>query len=191
MSFKEFLKEHYINIFDRAGHPDHYDHAWDMVQKSYAPIGGIKGSGFSSKEDMKKNIDVKLKRRGQKFTSAVFYKKKGGRKIVAVASDLTSDGKTDLINTLKAEFKTKRSYIEASGPLLHTLVKHLGSDIHQHIIPRHKVNDFIDDKISEPDSNDPTVHRYPELKDHLYQREIGGTPITKLMLGHKGKGMMC
>ena len=32
------------------------DQAWEMLNKTYAPIGGIKGSGFSSREDMIKNI---------------------------------------------------------------------------------------------------------------------------------------
>ena len=34
------------------------DEVWDMLQTAYSSIGGIKGSGFESKEDMIKKIET-------------------------------------------------------------------------------------------------------------------------------------
>lgn len=59
LSFKQYISENYKNFIGPKSHIDRKkwaDQAWDIVQKSYAHIGGIKGSGFKSKQDMIDNI---------------------------------------------------------------------------------------------------------------------------------------
>ena len=54
ISFKRFLEERFVNALpkDEDLKAKYADKAWELLQKSYAPIGGIKGKGFESKEDM-------------------------------------------------------------------------------------------------------------------------------------------
>ena len=187
--FKSFITEHYVNLI--GDHPDkekHAEHVHSMLQRSYAAIGGIKGNGFQSPQHMVKHIHHwKLVRKGGKIVSGVFYKNKGGRKIVATAHDGSDEGRDSLKHTLHHEFKTHRSYVEASGPLFGALHKMIGKDdIHKHVVPRKDVNKHIDDQISKPPEHDEMVAKYPHLKDHFYQRDIGGHKHTKIILGHPG-----
>lgn len=49
LSFSQYLNENYKNFIGPQSIPQRekwIDQAWDIVQKSYAPIGGIKGSGL-------------------------------------------------------------------------------------------------------------------------------------------------
>ena len=94
-TFKRFLEERFVNLL----HDDPRKHQYanevhGMLQKAYEKIGGIHGSGFRDKHDMIKNIPMwKLKKKGGKIVSAVFYKDKDGRKSVATASDGSEEGK--------------------------------------------------------------------------------------------------
>jgi hypothetical protein len=56
--FSEFLQERFLNYFERDAQKKNevVDEVWNILQVSYKPIGGIKGKGFQSKEDMMKNI---------------------------------------------------------------------------------------------------------------------------------------
>ena len=54
MRFKEFITETFVNIigFDdtaQANKEKYKDIVWQLLQKSYASIGGIKGSGFANR----------------------------------------------------------------------------------------------------------------------------------------------
>lgn len=165
-------------------------HVFNMLQKSYSPIGGIAGSGFKSPDDMVKNIHMwKLTKRNGEITHASMYKKtsSGTRKRVAVTTNQTEQGKKDLVHSITADLKQKRSFSEVSGPLLHVLANHLGDDIHNHIIKREHVSNYINHDIEPVSHDNPTVQKFPHLKDHLYTRSIGGVKITKLMLGHESK----
>ena len=53
---KELLFESYQNIFDEETKRKYANEVFELLQNAYSKIGGIKGSGFSSPEDMIQNI---------------------------------------------------------------------------------------------------------------------------------------
>ena len=86
----EELQEGFTNLLPHHGElkRKHVDAVWDMLQHSYAKIGGIHGSGFSSKEDMIAKIPMwKIGKTGGRVNSVVLYKDKEGRKSVAAGTD--------------------------------------------------------------------------------------------------------
>ena len=189
-TFKEFLLvERYINIFSKEDKEKFVDEVWNMIQKSYTPIGGTKGFGFSSKEDFIQNIPCwKLLKKENKIIAVVVYRDKEGRKLVAVATDGSPEGKSGLLNMFKEEFKTGRSYFEISGTILKFLYNNLGKElILQYAIKPSDVQSIlIGDDILPLDSEDSEVKIFPALKDFFYRREIGGHIHTKIMLGRSG-----
>jgi hypothetical protein len=191
MQFRQFLREAYVNLIGNDPKKrDYASHVFNMLQKSYAPIGGIAGSGFKSPDDMIQNIHMwKLTRRNGQITHASMYKKtrSGFRKRVAVTTDQTEQGKKDLLHSVGEDLKQHRSFSEVSGPLLHVMVKHLGNDILKHAVKREHVNQYINHPIEPVHPEHEMAQKYPHLKDHLYTRKIGGISITKLLLGHKSK----
>jgi uncharacterized glyoxalase superfamily protein PhnB len=85
------------------------------VHKAYESQGGIKGSGFGSVEDMDKHIPmIKFNRQNGKINAAAYYKDKNGRKMVAMATDQTEEGKNAMAKIMKAEFEKNRSHFELS-----------------------------------------------------------------------------
>jgi hypothetical protein len=189
--FRSFLIEKFINLIgDDPKKHEYKEHLFNMVQKSYSPIGGIAGSGFKSADDMVKNVHMwKLTRRNGQITHASFYKKtpKGERKRVAVTTDGTDQGKKDLRHSIKSDLTQKRSFSEVSGPLMHVLANDLGHDIHHHAVKREDIHKYMSKDIEPVAHDNPVLQKYPHLKDHLYTRPIGGVKITKLMLGHKAQ----
>ena len=185
------LKEHYVNAppNDMQTKKKYADEVWDMLNKSYAKVGGLHGSGFSSKEDMIKNIPFwKMITRNGKLVAVILYKDKGGRKRVAMGTDGTIEGKQAMIDTNKEEIKMQRSYVEISGPSLSMFLRKIPG-FESTCIPYRKVSGIIDDEIKRPPENDPEILKHPELKDYFYQRMIGGSWHTKLMTGKPGVEM--
>lgn len=75
ISYKEFLTENFKNLFvkDKSKRLIYIDEVWDILQSSYADNGGIKGKGFSSKQDIIDNIPFwKLFTRNNKILVAIF-----------------------------------------------------------------------------------------------------------------------
>ena len=95
-TFKEFineqryqlLSERFINLIgDDERKEDYRDQVWNLLQTSYKPIGGIKGTGFKSPDDMVKNIPFwKMAVKDGKVEAVIMYRDKGGRKSVAMGS---------------------------------------------------------------------------------------------------------
>lgn len=89
MKFVEFLQgelnERFINALpnDDDIKQKFADQVWDVLQYSYRELGGLKGSGFNSKEDMIKNIPFwKMVTKNGVVHAVVMYKDRGGRKSV-------------------------------------------------------------------------------------------------------------
>ena len=187
--FKEFLLERFINLFniDRKEREKYADEVWELLQKSYAKIGGIKGSGFNSKQDMIDNIPFwKLTKKNGKIIVANFYKDKNGRKRVATATDGSDEAKKALANILVQEFS--RSYFEVSKGMLKFLINLVGMDfIKKYAKTPKEAGKILKKDISLPDDNDSHMVKYPELKDFLYQRKIASKLETKILLGTTGK----
>jgi hypothetical protein len=125
--FEEFLNERFLNVFSDSEKQPFVDDVWEIIQKSYAKIGGIHGSGFKSKEDMIKSIPMwKVVRKNGVIVAVALYKDKEGRKRVAVGTNGTEEGKASIREIAENDFK--RAYFEVSGPSFGSLRKSLGVD---------------------------------------------------------------
>ena len=155
------------------------DRLYDMLQKAYEPIGGLKGAGFNSPQDMIDNIPMwKVFRRGNDIKAAMFYKDKGGRKRVAVAPDGTMEGKRMLGKMLNDEYATNRAYAEISGNSLRFHKAILGEDILNDItIPAQQAVEHL--KLS-PD-------QYQIINKYEYARQLSDSMVPKRMIGTLGK----
>lgn len=188
---KFLLTETYINVFDEKSKRKYIDDVWDILQSSYAKIGGIHGSGFSSKQDMIDNMPFwKLARVGGKIVAVAIYKDKKGRKRVAAGTDGSREGKTAFADIASSDLSQGRSYSELSGPSLVFVKKRYKGDLQKHLIKPQDVEAILGTKIEYPvGDQDAEVLLHPELKDYFYTREIGGGSHTKLMLGTPEKSI--
>lgn len=187
-SFGEYLTERYKNLIGEDPVKDQYkDVVFAMLQKSYAPIGGIHGSGFRNPGDMVKNIPFwKLVMRDGQIVAGAFYKDKGGRKRVAIATDGSPEGKTGLQGILREDYQ--RAYFEISDRSLSFQAKLLGYDFLKRFAKTPAQAAAISgDPVSPVPSDDPEVTRHPPLAPYFYQRVIGGKLHTKIMFGTTGK----
>lgn len=195
LSFKQYISENFKNFIgpkSKADREKWADQVWDILQKSYAPIGGIKGSGFSSKQDMIDNIPFwKIYTKNDKVVAAAFYKDKGGRKSVAIATDGSDLGKKIVGDIFKASLGV--SYGEKSGPALGTMMKTVSWDELKNFLMTpdqvEKVTGetviaatkFGYENLDEKDKK--TYDKFPQLKPYFYVRELGGEMHLKVSMG--------
>jgi hypothetical protein len=191
------LTERYINLIGNDPKKSQYaDEVFALLQKAYADIGGIRGNGFNSPEDMVAKIPFwKLVKKDGRIVAAVLYKDKNGRKSVAVGTDGSPEAKRAYQDAIKQE--PKRSYSEKSKASLGAFIKHAGN-IEQHaqtpeqaekvlqepVIPMAgmRPEDWpVDDK--ERAATLQTIQKYPELERYGYFRDIGGVNSFKVMVG--------
>lgn len=199
--FKSFITEKYVNLFqkDQEEKREYVAAVWDMVQKSYAPVGGIKGSGFTNKEDMIQNIPFwKVIKKNGTVVAALLYKDKSGRKRVATCSDGSLAAKKLLANAMKQE--AKRGYFEVSKASWGFIRKLLDqSDLVGFMIDPTTAGKYLKKDIIELgdlsvavldaaglNPNDPANKPY---KDFIYGRKLGGSIQAKLMIGSLGKSI--
>lgn len=198
ISFREFrLCESFRNFVGDKSIPERRkwsSRAYSMLQKAYASIGGIKGSGFTSEEDMIQNIPFwKLYTRGDTIKVSIFYKDKDGRKIVAVATDGSRESKKILSSILKADFKV--SWGEVSKALLTFILSNIPlTMIREVLLTPNQVQQIMKDKeilsvtdelLSQVGDFDRKIYmRYKKtLGEYFYIREIGGSLFIKLSIG--------
>jgi hypothetical protein len=185
------INERFVNLIGNdQKKSDYAEELYDILQKSYEPIGGIHGSGFENSQSMIEKIPFwKLAVKDGKIVAAILYKDKQGRKSVAVATDQSTIGKQQLANIIFADFS--RAYIEVSSKMLSFLKKNTPTGfLNKNAIAFEKVQQLVkDDEIRRPSPNDEEIKRHPELRDFFYQREIGGQWHTKIMLGAPGKNI--
>ena len=189
------LRESYRNLIGASSIDDRkpwLDQAWNIIQSSYASIGGIKGSGFQSKEDLLTQIPFwKLYTRGDHLLAANFYKDKNGRKVVASASDGTLDGKRAIQDMLKSSLNI--AYGERSGGSLGLMMKTIPWHILRHfLLTRQELEQLTGEKTYEvtPElktrltSGDQRLwNRFTQLHDYFYIRELGGELHMKVAIG--------
>ena len=146
---------------------------YNLLQKAYADIGGLKGNGFRDINDMVQNIPfIKIYRISTEIKGVIAYKDKQGRKIVALGTDGSSEGRKFIISVFRDQLLQGKAYIEASNKCIRFIEKIftpaelkciiIKPDTAQQILP--------DDKI-EP------------IDDEEYARDIGGHMHPKKMLG--------
>ena len=186
MKFAKFLNEKYLNLFtntkDVISRNEYKDEVYELLQKAYKVIGGIKGNGFNSADDMVKNMPFwKIAKVKGKIVAIILYKDKNGRKAVAMATDGSRDGILKLKDILKNELS--RSYMEASSNALRFAIKFLGVELlKKYAISIDDVKQLLhDDEILEGSEKYKTD--YPDLADYFYSRKIGSSIETKIMIG--------
>lgn len=195
LSFKQYISENYKNFIGPSSKPQRKkwaDQAWEILQKSYAPIGGIKGNGFNSKQDMIDNIPFwKLYTKGENLVAAVFYKDKNGRKSVAIATDGSDLGKKIVSDVYKSSLGV--SYGEKSGAALGTMMKTIPWDTLKNFmftpsqlekISGEKVVTVDEFGVENLDTKDKfTYDKFPKLRPYFYVRELGGEMHLKAAMG--------
>ncbi len=186
MKFAEFLNEKYLNLFTNTkgviSRNEYKDEVYELLQKAYKDIGGIKGNGFNSADDMVKNMPFwKIAKVKGKIVAIILYKDKNGGKAVAMATDGSRDGILKLKDILKNELS--RSYMEASSNALRFAIKFLGVELlKKYAISIDDVKQLLhDDEILEGSEKYKTD--YPDLADYFYSRKIGSSIETKIMIG--------
>ena len=191
-TFKQFLAEGYKNLFTPEQKQKYAPEAFAQLQKAYAKIGGIKGSGFRDEEDFIENIPLwklRFSREGHLLAGA-YYKDTAGRKRVAISSDGSKEGKKIVADIMVSDVLHGRAYAEQSEGSLAFLVKQMGYvELKKHAIPFKKVSTILGKQIEHPEHSDHELHLHPELKEFLYSRMINGEMITKLMIGAPNKSL--
>ncbi len=115
------LKEAYVNLISEEDKEKYSDVVWEILQKTYAPLGGFKSA--SSKEELIKDSFLwKLVRRNNKIVAVAIYKDKYGRKGIAKGCDGSIDGKKALISIIREDMKLDRSWGEVSGKLADIMI---------------------------------------------------------------------
>lgn len=171
--------EHYVTLFndnekDFMKKKEYLDQVWDVLQKSYAPIGGI--ANMSEPEDLlDPELGWKMVTRVGKVVAVTIYKIQGKtRKIIAGGTDGTKQGKEDFYKMCSEEVKRieRNSWAEVSGSMEGVFLFKLGATP----IPVEISNKILQDKGKNIISND---------KDGFhYTRNIGGKPYEKIMFGN-------
>ena len=183
MKIHEFiLKETIDNLFinDVEKRRKYAPQVFDILQKSYAPIGGIHGNGFSDPQDMIDNIPMwKLFRRGEEVKLVMMYKDKGGRKRVAIGTDGSREAKQELAKQIRDEALSGRAFGEISGPSLGFTKKILGDQFDAIAVPYEKVIQVL--------KKEYEAGTIKQVSDYEYERKIGGNWHTKVMVGQPGK----
>lgn len=175
MTFLEYICERYNNLFTAEQKQKLSPQVWELLQNAYSPIGGLKGSGFKSEQDMIDNIPMwKVATRNGIVKMVIMYKDRNGRKLIAMGTDGSPEGKSILTNALRSEFS--RSYAELSGPALRFVQNKMPELVDQYAIPSAKVVEIAA-------MNGKTV---TPIDQYLYTREIGGHAAEKMMIGTIG-----
>jgi hypothetical protein len=200
LTFKSFIAEGFTNLIFSKQDEDRKKYAkqvWDLIQMSYASIGGIKGSGFSSIDDMIATIPFwKLFFEGKTLKVAILYKDRNGRKAIAVGTDGSPKALKVLASAMRDSFKV--SFGEYSKAMLAFIIKTMPRDLlKSYVISQKEVADifdeliiiptqeYVNDNLQPPDQK--MYNRFKEWRSYFYVREIGGTPMLKMAIGTPGK----
>jgi len=194
---ESLIHEKFVNLIGldadtRQMREKYVDDVWNILQLSYAAIGGIKGSGFNTKQDMIDNIPFwKMYFKDNVLIYVKMYKDKAGRKSVALGTNGTPFAKEALLKDIKHELK--RSWTEQSRAALVFTLKTIGTDIEQYVIPVSTVQalmpddtiyPFLQNKDKMSKDDELTLSKVPpKLHEYLYLREIGGHLHLKMSIG--------
>ena len=170
LTLTNLLLERFVNLHTPQEMSKYIDVIWDILEKSYAPIGGFKSA--KDKEDlMRKSGLTKLVTKDGKVVAVKIYKDELGRKSIAGGTDGSNEGKKWLIKMSEEDVKLNRSWGEVSGAMEHIMLKKGAVPI-----PSSMAAEILGKPIL---SYDPDGYHYT--------REIQGEPHTKIMYGDLDK----
>ncbi|AUR85997.1 hypothetical protein NVP1081O_262 [Vibrio phage 1.081.O._10N.286.52.C2] len=192
------LTERFVNAVgdgDRAVKEKYADQVWELLQRSYQKIGGIKGSGFENKQSMIENIPMwKMVVQSGVVRAVILYKDKGGRKSVAMGSDGSDYAKKHLPSIISADIT--RSFGEKSKAALGAVLKIIPWDIIQHyiktpeqaqkVLGKATIPIKFVDKSEWPEDAQATIAKFPHLIDYGYLRSLKGKMAFKVLIGSPG-----
>lgn len=185
MKMSDVLVERFVNLVNTQQKEQYADKVHQLIQQSYAPVGGQHGDGFASPEDMINKIPLwKLVRRNGEIVAGAMYKDTEGRKRVAVFTDGTIAGKKGVAEIMRNDFD--RAYFEVSGPSLRFMTKLLGEDFVRKYAKTPDQAQQILGKELGPAKDSAELDAYPGLRDFFYSRSIGGAVHNKILLGTTG-----
>ena len=164
------LNEHFVTLTNNNDMYKYIDIVWDMLQNAYKNIGGFLTA--KTKDDLiKKSSLWKLVRKsGNIVAVAIYTSKNGGRKLIAVATDGTSVGKSALYSIIKEDIKMmnqREAWAETSDAMEYLYNKFGGV-----VVPSKYVQDILKNKEI---SN--------QKDDGHYTRYIMGEPHEKIIYG--------
>jgi len=167
--FEEIMNEKILNLYNKNEKEKYAEIVYDLLQKSYEKIGGLKGSGFENPQEMINKIYLwKIYKRGNKILAGIMYKDKGFRKAVAVFTNQTEEGKEALKKLLRDDFE--RSIIEISGPLYKFIENNFPTFLAKYKIPCKVAEKILGKKLD-------------CIDDYFYVRNINGNKLEKIMVG--------
>ena len=179
-SFKDYINEHVLSIGLNPKHEKHragYENEMhDVLKKSYSSVeGGYSGAGAGTKEESdairsdirNSNHVIKAVRRGDKITSVSIYKKHHGRKMIALGTDGSNQGKMDVKKTMQDDHKDKRSWAEVSGAP-EAIKRKIGFPV----VPSSRAKELTGKSDVRP------------VDKERYVRKIGGHDHEKVIMGH-------
>lgn len=157
----------FVNLLTPRDKAKYVDVAWDMLQAAYSDIGGFKSS--ASKEDLVHDSYLwKLNTRKGKVVALCVYKKQYGRKMIGLATDGSSEGKSALLEILKEDLT--RAWLECSGAVERMLMK-LGGD--KYIVPAQYASKLTGKQVIPSEDG---IHYTRKIGGDMYEKVIIGTP---------------
>jgi len=167
---QSLILERFVNLFKKEDIEPYIEDIWNIMQRTYEPIGGFKTAN-SPEELLNKISFAKLVRKNDKIVAAALYKDKYGRKAIAAGSDGSEEGIKMVKQIIYEDVKMNRSWGEFSGKAESLLLKYGGVPI-----PNDMVEDILGKEIESKD------------KDGFhYTRMINGESIRKIMIGNVEK----
>lgn len=167
------LNEAFVNIFDTKSKFEYVDVVWDILELSYADIGGTFAIAKDKQELINDSDMWKMVRRNGKIVAVCLYtSKRGGRKSMAAGTDGSPEGKEGLYSIIKEDIKMKdrQAWSEVSHKMEYIKLVKFGA----HPIPAKNAQELMPDK--------PFLSI--DKDGYHYTRMIGGKPMTKIMVGN-------
>lgn len=166
IKLQHIISESFINAFTPEEKEKYGKEVWDILQKSYASIGGFH-SANNIEELIRDSYLWKMNRKNGKIVAVRIYKDKHGRKSIAAGTDGSEEGKKALFMTMRDDVKLGRSWGEVSGKMEGILIKKFNAQP----VPNKYAEKILGKKIMKlnPDG-------------YHYTRLIGGHPHEKVIL---------
>ena len=167
MKFSQMLNERFVNVFTPDDKKAYMDELWELLEITYAEIGGLMGA---SKSDLISAPGLwKLVRKNGRIVSGILYRDMAGRKIRLVLHNNTEEGKSWVKNIIKDDIALGRSWGEVSGALEAVMMK-LGAKP----VSNMKAEEILGKPIT-------TLHQ----DGYHYTRSLGGgTEKEQIILGN-------
>ena len=171
---EQILNEHYVNAFKSDVKKKYTQEVWDILQASYAYIGGIKGEEFQTPESMLKVPFWKICIKNGKAVMVCMYKDHNGRKSIAFGTNGSPEGKIAMAQCIKSDLDV--GYSEVSGAAEGFIKKRFPELYDKYRIPSKYVGKIINKEIKLVDGD-----------DYHYERNLGDKVCVKVLLGTPGK----